>query len=85
MIGGTVNAMYFEHLATLARPHGAAGHSAVPVAGDDETAKNTVTAFLDAIGYDARDVGPLGEGWRFQADAIADTDSTDGSFDHPHV
>jgi len=43
-----------------------------------------VTAFLDAIGYDAYDVGPLSEGWRFQAGAIADAYSTDGSFD-PHT
>jgi predicted dinucleotide-binding enzyme len=30
-----------------------------------------VTAFLDAIGYDACDMGPLCEGWRFQAGATA--------------
>ena len=80
-----LNAVCFEHLATLARPHGATGRSAVPIAGDDETAQNTVTAFLDVIGYDAYDVGPLSEGWRFQAGAIADAYSTDGSFDHPRL
>lgn len=43
----------------------------MPIAGDDETAKQTATTFLDAIGYDAYDMGPLSEGWRFQAGAIA--------------
>ena len=78
-----INTMYFAHLATLAQPHGATGRSALPIAGDDETAKQTATAFLDAIGYDAYDVGPLSEGWRFQVGAIPYAYSTDGSFDHP--
>ena len=30
-----------------------------------------VAAFLDAIGYDAYDVGPLSEGWRYQRDTAA--------------
>jgi hypothetical protein len=41
------------------------------IAGDDAGAKKTVTDFLDAIGYDAYDVGPLAEGWRFQRDTRA--------------
>jgi len=40
---------------TLARPHGATGRSALPIAGDDQTTKQTAAAFLDAIGYDACD------------------------------
>jgi 8-hydroxy-5-deazaflavin:NADPH oxidoreductase len=67
----------------LAAAHGATDRSALPIAGDDRTAKQTVTAFLDAIGYDAYDVGPLCEGWRFQVGAIAYAYSSDGSFDHP--
>jgi predicted dinucleotide-binding enzyme len=43
----------------------------LPIAGDDETAKQTAAAFLDAIGDDAYDVVPLSEGWRFQAIAYA--------------
>jgi len=78
-----INTMCFEHLATLARPQGATGRSALPIVSDDETAKQTAAAFLDAIGYDAYDVGPLSEGWRFEAGAIAYAYSTDGSFDHP--
>ena len=45
--------------------------------------KKTVTAFLDAIGYDAYDVGPLSEGWRYQRDTTAYAYSADGSFEHP--
>ena len=52
------NTIFSGHLATLGRPHGATDRSALPIAGDDATAKNTVTAFLDAIGYDAYDAGP---------------------------
>jgi len=58
------NNIFFRHLASLARPHGAADRSALPIAGDDEQAKAAVTAYLDAIGYDAVDAGPLAESWR---------------------
>ena len=30
-----------------------------------------MTEFLDSIGYDAYDVGPLSEGWRYQRDTAA--------------
>ena len=33
--------------------------------------KQTVTAFLDSIGFDALDAGSLAEGWRFQRDTPA--------------
>jgi predicted dinucleotide-binding enzyme len=78
-----LNTVYFEHLPALARPHGSASRSALPIAGDDQTAKQIAAAFLDAIGYDAYDLGPLSESWRFQAGAIAYPYSSDGSFDHP--
>ena len=45
--------------------------SVLAIAGDDADAKQTVTGFLDAIGYDAYDVGPLAEGWRYQRDTAA--------------
>ena len=41
---------------------------ALVVAGDDQAAKDTVAVFLDAIGFDALDIGPLAEGWRIQRD-----------------
>lgn len=60
------NHIFFAHLGALPRPTGAADRSALTVAGDDAAAKDEVTAFLDAIGYDAVDLGPLAEGWRVQ-------------------
>ena len=58
------NNIFFKHLRYLARPAGAADRSALPIAGDDPAAKAAVTAFLDSIGYDAVDAGPLAESWR---------------------
>jgi len=58
------NNIFFKHLASLARPHGSPDRTALPIAGDDAAAKATVTAFLDAIGYDAVDTGSLADSWR---------------------
>ncbi|HYB18598.1 MAG TPA: NAD(P)-binding domain-containing protein [Streptosporangiaceae bacterium] len=58
------NNIFFRHLRSLARPSGAADRSALPIAGDDAPAKAVVTAFLDSIGYDAVDAGPLAGSWR---------------------
>src|SRR4051794_32690989 len=66
------NNIFFKQLGTLQRPAGDAARSALPIAGDDDAAKRTVTEFLDSIGYDAYDAGPLAEGWRFQRDTPAD-------------
>lgn len=65
------NNIFFQHLAALPRPAGAADRTALPIAGDDAEAKATVTALLDSIGYDVVDAGPLAEGWRFQRDTAA--------------
>ena len=65
------NNIFFQHLATLARPSGAEDRSALAIAGDDAEAKATVTRLLDEIGYDALDLGPLSEGWRIQRDTAA--------------
>ena len=65
------NNIYFEHLGSLQRQAGHPERSALAIAGDDVAAKQAVTDFLDAIGYDAVDVGPLAEGWRFQPDTPA--------------
>ncbi|SEO77432.1 NADPH-dependent F420 reductase [Trujillonella endophytica] len=59
------------HLGLLARPAGHPERSVIAIAGDDAAAKRSVTEFLDAIGYDAHDVGPLAEGWRYQRDTAA--------------
>lgn len=58
------NNIFFRHLASLARPQQAQDRTALPISGNDEKAKAQVTEFLDSIGYDAVDVGPLAESWR---------------------
>jgi 8-hydroxy-5-deazaflavin:NADPH oxidoreductase len=58
------NNIFFRHLASLARPHGAGDRTALPIAGDSAAAKAAVTAFLDSIGYDAVDAGSLAGSWR---------------------
>src|SRR3954454_10055264 len=62
------NNIIASHLGTLQRPAGDPERSALAIAGDDDAAKQAVTQFIEAIGYDAYDVGPLSEGWRFQRD-----------------
>ncbi|WP_275002373.1 NADPH-dependent F420 reductase [Promicromonospora iranensis] len=67
------NNIYYPHLTSLARPSGSPDRSTLAIAGDDTAAKQTVTEFLDAIGYDTLDAGALSEGWRFQRDTPAYT------------
>jgi 8-hydroxy-5-deazaflavin:NADPH oxidoreductase len=65
------NNIVVDHLAALPRPSGSPERSVLAIAGDDESAKRTVTEFFDSIGYDAYDAGPLSEGWRYQRDTAA--------------
>ncbi|WP_049572746.1 NADPH-dependent F420 reductase [Streptomyces sp. SBT349] len=60
------NNIFFQTLRALARPSGAADRTALPIAGDDSRAKAEASRFLDAIGYDTVDAGPLAEGRRWQ-------------------
>ncbi|MFD8215487.1 NADPH-dependent F420 reductase [Streptomyces sp. NPDC059697] len=62
----TFNTIYFEHLISLARPAGSPDRSALPIAGDDDAAKASVTALLDRLGYDTVDAGATAESWRIQ-------------------
>ena len=62
------NNIWFGHLRSLARPAGSADRSALPIAGDDATAKRAVIKFFDSLGFDTVDAGPLKEGWRIQRD-----------------
>jgi predicted dinucleotide-binding enzyme len=65
------NNIYVTHLGSLHRPAGHPERSVLAIAGDDRAAKQTVTEFLDSLGYDTHDVGPLSEGWRYQRDTAA--------------
>jgi 8-hydroxy-5-deazaflavin:NADPH oxidoreductase len=76
------NTIGFRHLQSLPRPAGAADRTALTIAGDDAAAKRTARAFLDAIGYDAVDVGPLAESWRMQPGQPA-VGPPYGSFEDP--
>ena len=60
------NNIFFQTLSTLPRPAGAPDRTALPLAGDNANAKAEATTFLNAIGYDALDAGPLAEGWHWQ-------------------
>jgi predicted dinucleotide-binding enzyme len=60
------NNIFFKHLLNLARPVGAADQTYLPIAGDDAAAKQTVTSFLDSIGYGVVDAGTLADSWRQQ-------------------
>jgi 8-hydroxy-5-deazaflavin:NADPH oxidoreductase len=46
------------------KPKGAPGRIALPVAGDDATAKQRVLDLVEQIGFDAYDAGTLAESWR---------------------
>lgn len=50
---------------------GAADRRALPIAGDDTTAKRIVSELFEEIGFDVVDAGPLKEGYRFQPDTAA--------------
>ena len=62
------NHIYAAELTTDRRPAGTKNRRALVIAGDDSSAKDTVTRLLDAFGFDTVDVGPLQEGWRIQRD-----------------
>lgn len=54
-----------KHLAAVARPAGSPDRSGLPIAGDDDAAKEQTAALLDDLGFDAVDLGGLAESWRF--------------------
>lgn len=60
------NNIYAQHLMDLGRPAGAADRIALPVAGDDKSAKSMVMKLVDELGFDAVDAGSLDESWRQQ-------------------
>jgi predicted dinucleotide-binding enzyme len=62
------NHIYAAQLTTDGQPAGSKNRRALVIAGDDATAKATVTKLLDEFGFDTVDAGPLKEGWRIQRD-----------------
>ncbi|MCS7477609.1 NADPH-dependent F420 reductase [Umezawaea endophytica] len=53
-----------RQLLDLHRPAGHPDRTALPLSGDDPAAKEEVAALLDALGFDAVDLGALAESWR---------------------
>jgi len=81
------NNINFLHLGSLQRPAGSPERSVLPIAGDDADAKKRVADFIDSLGYDVYDAGPLADGWRFDVGTPAygapyNSDTT-GSFPPP--
>ncbi|GGZ89317.1 NADPH-dependent F420 reductase [Streptomyces subrutilus] len=62
------NGTYAQDILERPRPAGAPDRVALPVAGDDETAKRTVRALIDELGFDTVDAGGLDDSWRQQPD-----------------
>ncbi len=60
------NTIYARNLMALGRPRGSAERLALPVAGDDATAKEKVMRLVDELGFDPVDAGGLDESWRQQ-------------------
>jgi predicted dinucleotide-binding enzyme len=56
------NAIMAAHIIEHARPPGTLHRRAIPIAGDDDQAKRAVTEFIDQIGFDVVDAGPLVDG-----------------------
>jgi len=65
------NAIQAAHIVSAATTAGDPARRAIPIAGDDEEAKQTVTALIDELGFDVVDAGPLAEGRRFDRDTPA--------------
>ncbi|MGI8590738.1 MAG: NADPH-dependent F420 reductase [Nakamurella sp.] len=79
------NNIFFKNLGSMARPTGATDRNTLIIAGDDTDSKRIATEFLDAIGYNAYDAGPLADSWRFERDqpAYVMPYVENGDFDNP--
>jgi predicted dinucleotide-binding enzyme len=60
------NNILAAHLQNNGKPAGSFGRIALPIAGDDPRAKQTVMRLIDEIGFDAVDAGTIDESWRQQ-------------------
>ncbi|MEV6384315.1 NAD(P)-binding domain-containing protein [Streptomyces sp. NPDC051773] len=62
------NGTYAQDILDRHRPAGDPDRLALPVAGDDEAAKEKVRSLIDDLGFDAVDAGGLDDSWRQQPD-----------------
>ncbi|TAM60836.1 NADP oxidoreductase [bacterium] len=75
----TFNNIYAQHLLERGKPRGTAGRIALPVAGDDRAAKETVMRLVDELGFDPVDAGTIDESWRQQPGTPAYTKDFDAA------
>lgn len=72
------NNIYFKHLLERGVPKGSPNRIALPVSGDDASAKRKVMQLVEELGFDAVDAGGLDESWRQQPGTpcyVADLDA----------
>jgi predicted dinucleotide-binding enzyme len=62
------NAIAAAEITSSATPSGTPGRRALAIASDDPASTAQVASFLDRIGFDAVDLGPLSESWRIEKD-----------------
>ena len=62
------NHIYAAQITTDGQPASSENRRALVIAGDDPSARATVTTLLDQFGFDTVDAGPLKEGWCIQRD-----------------
>jgi 8-hydroxy-5-deazaflavin:NADPH oxidoreductase len=60
------NTMNYKRLLERGRPKGTPGRIALPVAGDEQRAKQVVMRLVDELGFDPVDDGGLDDSWRQQ-------------------
>ena len=60
------NAILERDIEKDARTRAAPDRRALPIAGDDASAKRIVDEFIDGLGFDVVDAGLLAQGWRFE-------------------
>ena len=60
------NNINFKHLLELGRAKGTRGRIALPIAGDDQRAKQVVMRLVDELGFDPIDAGRIDDSWRQQ-------------------
>lgn len=62
------NTIAMTKIRSLAKPNQSSDRIAIPIAGDDAAAKQTVTNLIEKIGFDVVDLGDLADSYPAQAD-----------------